>query len=205
VDARVEQPEIIWRFVAPSYATQKDNAAYAYEVLAEALDGGEVGLLYKKLVTELSLASSVEANYDPDARGETEFTLAASSRTGKPYPKLEEALRKTLADAAQKGLDAGEVENAKQRLQRSAIFARDGVTMPGYAFGMALTTGHSVADVEAWPDRINAVTTEQVNAALRELAASKREIMGALLPDPHVSAAKREAAQPILSHGVGIR
>ena len=49
-DAGVEQPQIIWRFVAPSYATQKDNEAYAYEVLAEALDGGESGVLYQKLV-----------------------------------------------------------------------------------------------------------------------------------------------------------
>ena len=39
-DARVEQPEVVWRFAAPSYATQKDDAAYAYEVLAEVLDGG---------------------------------------------------------------------------------------------------------------------------------------------------------------------
>ncbi len=77
--------------------------------------------------------------------------------------------------------------------------------MPGYAFGMALTTGHTVADVEAWPDRINAVTPDQVNDALKTLASTPRQTMGALLPDPHASAAAREAAQPILNHGVGIR
>jgi zinc protease len=205
VDARVEQPEILWRFAVPSYATQKDNEAYAYEVLAEVLDGGETGVLYKKLVTELGTASGVETSYDPDARGETGFTLAASLRAGQSYKKLEEALRSTLNDAAQKGLDANEIEKAKQRLQRSAIFAREGLTMPGYAFGMALTTGHNVADVEAWPDRIDAVTVTEVNAALRKLASSKREIMSALLPDPHAPAAKRGMLQPILDRGVGIR
>ena len=45
----------------------------------------------------------------------------------------------------------------------------------------------------------------QFHAALRDLAATQRQIMGALLPDTHASAAAREAAQPILSHGVGIR
>lgn len=205
VDIGVEQPEIIWRFVAPSYATQKNAAAYAYEVLAEALDDGEVGILYQKLAQEQGLASSVEASYDPDARGETSFTLAASPRPGKSWKQLEKAMRDALHDAADKGLDAATVENAKQRLQRSAIFAREGLMMPGYAFGMALTTGHTVADVEAWPDRINAVTADQVNAALRELASTSRQTMGALLPDTHASAAAREAAQPILSHGVGIR
>ena len=63
----------------------------------------------------------------------------------------------------------------------------------------------SVADVEAWPDRIDAVTVEQVNAALRELAASKRQLMGALLPDPHASPEKREAAQRLIGHETGIR
>jgi zinc protease len=204
-DAGVEQPQILWRFAVPSYATQKDNEAYAYEVLAEVLDGGEVGILYKKLVNELGIASAVESGYDPDARGETSFSLAASPRSGQSYQKLEKALRAVLSDNAKTGLDADLIEGAKLRLKRSAIFAREGLTMPGYAFGMALTTGHSVADVEAWPDRIDAVTVDQVNIALRALASSKRQIMGALLPDPHASAAAREAAQPILSHGVGIR
>jgi zinc protease len=205
IDTGIEQPQIIWRFAAPSYATQTDNKAYAYEVLAEALDGGESGILYQKLVTEQGIASAVETGYDPDARGETSFTLAASPHPGKSAKKLKAVLRETLQALAGTGLDADTVDRAKQRLQRSAIFAREGLMMPGYAFGMALTTGHKVADVEAWPDRINAVGVDQVNAALRELAGSPRQIMGALLPDTHATAAQREAAQPILGHGVGIR
>jgi zinc protease len=131
--------------------------------------------------------------------------VEASVRAGQSYRKLEEALRKMLANTAQKGLDEEDVERAKQRLQRAAIFAREGLTMPGYAFGMALTTGHCVADVEAWPDRIDAVTVDQVNAALRTLAGSKRQLMGALLPDPHASGAKHEAVQPTFGREGGIR
>ena len=205
VDAGVEQTQIVWRFVAPSYATQKNGEAYAYEVLAAALDDGEVGALYKKLVTELGVASGVEASYDPDARGETSFSIEGSPRPGQSYIRLEQALRNFVRDEAQAGLDPATVEKAKQRLQRAAVFAREGLMMPGYAFGMALTTGHGVSDVEAWPDRINAVSVDQVNAALRDLAATPRQIMGALLPKSHASSGVREAAQPILSHGAGIR
>jgi len=77
--------------------------------------------------------------------------------------------------------------------------------MPGYSFGMALTTGHTVADVEAWPDRIEAVTDVQVNSALQDLVSTQHQIMGALLPNPHATAAQREAAQPVLNPGAGIR
>ncbi|MFA4994253.1 MAG: pitrilysin family protein [Bdellovibrionales bacterium] len=204
-DARVEQPEIVWRFVAPSYATQKDIPAYAYEVLTEVLDGGEVGILYKKLVKELDIASGVNASYDPDARGETTFALTASLRAGQSHEKLKEALRSTLNEAAKKGLNATDVEKAKQRFQRAAIFAREGLMMPGYVFGMALTTGHSVADAEAWPDRINTVSVDQVNAALRELVSSKRQIMGAFLPAPRKEAKKPKTVQPVSEKGAGKR
>jgi zinc protease len=205
VDVGVEQPQIMWRFAVPSYATAKADEAYAYEVLAEALDGGEAGVLYQKLVTTQGIASSVETGYDPDARGDTSFTIAAAPAPSRAARQVEAALRADLREIAQTGLDTATVDTAKNRLQRSAVFAREGLMMPGYAFGMALTTGHTVADVEAWPDRIDAVTADQVNAVLRELVKTPREMMGALLPDTHASAAAREAAQPILGHGVGIR
>jgi zinc protease len=193
-DARVEQPEVAWRFSAPSYATQADNAAYAHEVLAEALAGGEVGELYKKLVTELGVASAIDTNYDPDARGETYFTVTASLRPDKSHAELKNALRSALLELSEKGIDANAVDAAKRRLQRAAVFAREGLTMPGYSFGMAMTTGNTVADVEAWPDRINEVTVEQVNAALRELVGSKRQMMGSLLPETHSKKRNAKAA-----------
>lgn len=205
VDVGVEQPQLELDIVVPSYSTQKNNEAYAYEVLSEALDGGEVGPLYKKLVVEKTLASGVGTNYDPDARGDDIFTIALTPHPGKAPDTLEKALYEELKHLAQTGLDAKTVENAKRRMQRQAIFARDSLMMPGYAFGMALTTGHTIQDVEEWPDRIAQVSVDQVNAALRALVANKHNITAMLLPDPKASQAAREAARPALSHDVGIR
>ncbi len=192
-DARVEQPQVLWRFVAPAYVTQRANEAYAFEVLSEVLDSGEVGIMHKKLVQEMGIASSIRTSYDPDARGETTFTISASLRDGKSPVALKKALREVLRSLSENGLSSERVEDAKQRLQRDAIFAREGITMPGYSFGMALSTGRSVSDVEAWPDRINEVTPEQVNAALKEMAESKRQLMGALLPSPKVPRVSKSA------------
>jgi zinc protease len=182
-DAGVEQAQIVWHFAAPSYATQQNQSAYATEIVAEALAGSEVGLLYRKLVTEEGLASLVDISYDPDARGDATLTIAAVPRPGQQPRKVQLALRAALAELSEKGLDAATVEAAKKRLQRAALFAREGLMSPGYAFGMALTTGHTVADVEEWPDRISAITPEQVNAALDALAATQRQTVGILLPD----------------------
>ena len=49
-------------------------------------------------------------------------------------------------------------------------------------FGAALTSGRTVADVEAWPQRIAAVTVDQVNAAARAVLQPERSTTGLLLP-----------------------
>ncbi len=191
--------------VVPSYSTQKKHEAYAYEVLSEALDSGEVGVLYRRLVREQGVASGIETEYDPDARADAIFTIAITPHPGKNPKDLEKALRDTLQQLAKEGIAADKIAEAKTRLGREAIFARDSLMMPGYAFGMAIATGHTVEDVEQWPERIQAVTTEDVNAALRDLMANQHYLVASLLPDRHATAAQREAAHPVLSHDMGIR
>jgi len=205
VDAGIEQPQLELNFVVPSYATQKAKEAYAYEVLGEALDGGEVGLLYKSLAVEQKLASGVEAGYDPDARGPAIFAIALTTRPGVDPKVLEKALMDKLQALAKTGLEEKTVKAAKERMRRTAVFARDDLMMPGYSFGMAITTGHSVNDVEAWPDRIEAVSLAEVNAALRDLMANPRTLSAMLLPDPNATQAVKEAAHPVINHDAGIR
>jgi zinc protease len=205
VDVGVEQPQTQLEYVVPSYSTQKKDEAYAFETLAEALDSGEVGVLYRRLVIEKGVASGIGTNYDSDARGDAIFTIAATPHPGADSKKLETAMAEEITKLAQSGLDAKTVDDAKQRLKRSAIFARDSLMMPGYVFGMAVTTGHTVNDVESWPDRISSVSVDDVNAALRNLAANPKRLTASLLPDKHASASARDAAHPVMSTGVGIR
>ncbi|HEU0118022.1 MAG TPA: pitrilysin family protein [Alphaproteobacteria bacterium] len=205
VDVGVEQPQMEFNVVVPSYSTQQGNEAYAYEVLAEVLDGGEVGVLYRHLAVEQKLAGGTQTSYDPDARGPALFTIALTPRPGISPKKLEKALHDELEGLASKSLDPNEIKSAKERLQRAAIFARDNLMAPGYSFGSALTTGHGVTDVEEWPDRINAVSDDDVNKALRDYVASTHSIMASLLPDAHATAAQREAAHSLIDHDRGIR
>jgi zinc protease len=204
-DPGVEQPQLEWDAVMPSYSTQKGDEAYALEVLAEILDDGEVGILYRDLAEKQGIASSIDDNYDPDARGDAIFTIEATPAPGKDPHALEKALWDEMQELGKRGIDDKTVAEAKSRLTREAVFARDSLLAPGYAFGMAITTGHTVDDVESWPDRINAVTTDEVNMALHNLVASPYAVTGLLLPDAHASVAAREAARPALSHDMSIR
>jgi zinc protease len=49
--------------------------------------------------------------------------------------------------------------------------------------GVALATGLGVEDVETWPQRIGAVTVDEINAALRMVIAPGRSVTALLLPE----------------------
>jgi zinc protease len=62
------------------------------------------------------------------------------------------------------------------------------------SFGVALTTGRTVGDVEAWPDRIAKVTVEEVNAAARHVLKDTGSVTAILLGTDKKAARKAELA-----------
>ena len=60
--------------------------------------------------------------------------------------------------------------------------ARDSLSGPARVVGAALATGSSIDDIEAWPDRIGAVTVADVNAAAKAVFDINYSVTSILLP-----------------------
>lgn len=193
-DARVKQPHVEMHVVAPSYSTARGNEAYALEVLSEVLDSGEVGVLYKDLVVRQKVASALSVSYDPQRRGPSPFVIIGAPQPGRTAAELDGVLHDSLRRLAREGVSARAVAEAKGRLAREAVFARDSLTAPGNVFGQALVTGQKVQDIEAWPDRIRAVTPADVNKALRDVVTNPYRVTGMLLPDAEATPEERTGA-----------
>lgn len=181
-DPQVRQPSWSRRYLAPSYNAGDRSYAYPLQVLAEVIGGGSTSRLYRSLVVDQKLASSAGAWYDPSALDLTTFGVHASPRQGVAMDKLEAAMLDELRRIAAEGVDPAEVERAKSRLRASIVYARDSLHTGVYTLGQALTTGQTVADVEAWPQRIAAVTPELVSQAARLVLDDKASVTGVLLP-----------------------
>ncbi len=99
---------------------------------------------------------------------------------------------------ARDGVTAAELEAAKNRVRKALIYQRDNQTSMARRYGAALSTGGTIEKVESWPDRIEAVTVDQVNAAAKAYLQPKRSVTGYLLPaDAETSAeAKAPAGSP---------
>ncbi len=94
---------------------------------------------------------------------------------------LETRIEEELAKLLESGVTASEVSRAKKRMRAQAVYARDSLSAGARVLGAALATGLSVDDVEAWPDRIGAVTVEQVNAAAKAVLKDGRSVTSLLL------------------------
>jgi zinc protease len=183
-DGRVAQPSWSRLYLAPSLGAGDRAMAYPLEVLADLVGGGATSRLYRSLVVEKGAAAAVSADYDSVAVGRTAFRVAASPRPGVPLDKLEGLIERELARIVKEGFTPDEVERAKTRLRASAAYGRDSLHTGAQTLGQALASGLSVEEVEAWPDRIAAVTPAQVAAAAAAVFNPKSSVTGLLLPDP---------------------
>lgn len=183
-DPRVAQPSVTRNYLAPSYRTGETEHAYALQVLAELLGGAATSRLNRALVLEQQVATGAGAWYDPTALDLGTFGVSASARSGVEIRDVEAALDAQIAKLLTDGASEDEVERAKSRMRASAVYARDSLSTGARVIGNALTTGQTIEDVEAWPQRIGTVTAAQVNAAARAILQPERSVTGVLLPKP---------------------
>jgi zinc protease len=179
---QVREPSWSRGYLAPSYRTDAGHHAYALQVLAHILGGNATSRLNKKLVVETGIANAAGAWYSPDRYDQTEFSVYATPREGTDVAKLEAAVDAELALIRDKGVTAEEVAHAKTSILAGAIYARDSLRAAPNRIGRALMTGSTVDDVEAWPDRIAAVTAAQVGEAARAVLVAERSMTATLLP-----------------------
>ena len=181
-DPRVAQPEFSRAYLAPGRHSPGQEHSYALEVLADILGGGQTARLARTLVMDRELAVGAGAYYDADAVDTTSFSLRVNARPGVDIAAVETAVEEELARVVRDGVTADEVARSIARMQAAAVLGRDSIPNAARVFGEVLSTGGTVDDVEAWPDRIAAVTADQVNAAARAILRPERSATGLLLP-----------------------
>ena len=106
-------------------------------------------------------------------------------------PQFELEIDAVIGQIIDKGVTSEELERAKTRLIADAVYAQDNQASMARWYGTALTTGGSVNDVRHWPDRIRAVTADQVRDAARQWLDKRRSVTGYLIKDVSPQAEKR--------------
>jgi zinc protease len=190
-DPRVEQPMVQRAYLVPSFATAKPGQSEALEVLAHILGSGNNSRLYRTLVVDKRLAVGAGASYDSSALDLSRFNVYGAPRPGVTLPQLEAAIDAVVAQIIGQGVTPEELTRSKTRLIADAVYAHDSQASMARWYGEALTTGATVSDVEHWPERIRAVTAQQVQDAARQWLDKRRSVTGYLVKDTRPQVEKR--------------
>lgn len=190
-DARVEMPSLQRDYLVPSFRTAKPGESAALEVLANILGSGSNSRLYRALVVDKAVAVSAGAWYDSSAFDMSKFGVHGSPREGVTLPQVEAAIDAVIAEVIGKGVNAEELDRVKTRLIADAAYAQDNQATMARWYGSALTTGATVKDVQRWPDRIRAVTAQDVQDAARKWLDKRRSVTGYLIKDTSPQAERR--------------
>lgn len=182
-DPRVEQPNLRRLYLVPSAVTAAAGESEALEVLAQLMGGGINAYLFRALAVDQKIAVSANAWYQGTALDPSQFGIAASPKPGVSFEKIEEAIDKVIATVAQTTVPAEDLERAKTQLIAESVYARDSQSTMARWYGAAITVGLTVASIQSWPDRIRAVTAQQVSDAARKWLDKKRSATGYLIKE----------------------
>ena len=179
-DEKVEQPRYQRIHLVPSYRTARPGEAEALEVLAFLLGGGQTSILFKTLVMQDKIAVGAGTHYMGTALDETRFFIYAVPVPGVSLETLDAAIEAIIVKLAKVGFDEAAINRAKNRLIAEAIYARDSQMTLANWYGASLATGMCLEDIAAWPERIEAVSAADIQAAFAHLE-RKRGVSGYLL------------------------
>ncbi|MGY4467470.1 zinc protease [Bradyrhizobium sp. LB9.1b] len=182
-DPRVERPGLRRYYLVPSATTATAGESAALDVLAQLMGSGSNSYLYRALVVDKPLAVSASASYSSISLDPTQFAISASPKSGVSFAEVEQVIDGVIADIVQNPIRAEDLERVKTQLIAEAIYAQDSQAVLAGWYGGALTTGLSIEDIRSWPDRIRAVTAEQVRTVAQKWLEKKRSVTGYLIKD----------------------
>ncbi|MCP4819067.1 MAG: insulinase family protein, partial [Shimia sp.] len=186
-DPRVAQPYVTRSYLAPERNPGDQKTAAALTMLAEVLGGGQTSVLSQKLQFEQQKVIYAASWYNGTSLDETTFDLVAVPVPGVSLQEAEDAMDAVVAEFIETGVDSAQLERIKMQLRASQIYERDNVSSVANRYGRALTAGLEIADVQAWPDVLAAVTEEDIIAAAKMVFDKRKSVTGWLMGEEEVT------------------
>jgi zinc protease len=181
VPSRVELQRVSMAWLTSPYFTAGDAEA---DITATILGGGRSSRLYKKLVYERQIAQDVSA-VQQSFGIRSMFQIDATARPGKTAAELEKAIDEELALLVKSGIDARELERARNTIETNIVGSLESIT--GLADRLNWYNHYLKAPdfVQKDFERYGAVTAAGVQAFARDqLRSNARAVIHAVPGEP---------------------
>ena len=191
VKAPAKLPYLMMGYKVPVLKTAKPEwEAYALEVLAGILDGGNGARLSTRLVRGKEIAVSAGAGYDMTSRLPDMFLLEATPAEGKSVFDLEYALKDEVYQLQNELVSQDELQRIKAQVLANDIYQKDSNFYQAMQLGLLETVGIGWQKADAYVENINKVTAEQVREVARKYLIEDTLTVAYLDPQPITEAPK---------------
>ncbi len=174
----MRQPEWTRYWLGVSYG---DEDSEALQVGLTILAGGRTSRLYHSLVEQGEAVMVYGYSMEMEALGL--ITINATPSDGVSIEELQLSALSVVDKFLKDGPSDAELARAKNMIAADATFSRDNQMGMADWYGSQLTAGLPLPYIEAWEDRVRAVTAADVKLAMNRYVTGKPYIDAFLLPE----------------------
>lgn len=183
VKAPAKLPYLLMGYKVPVVNTATEEwEPYALEVLAGVLAGSGSARFPRELVREKQIAAGVTTGYDLFARQDDLWVIDATPAEGHSIKELRQAIDKQIKRIKTEPVSEAELARIKAQVVAHKVYEQDSVFYQAMQMGLLETVGAGWQKLDEYPERIRAVTAEQVQAVARKYLVEDGLTVGILEP-----------------------
>lgn len=183
VSTKASVPHLLIAYNVPSLATASDpTEPYALTVLSMALSQGQSSRLKQRLVRNQSLATQLSGWYSAFEKHESLLVLSAAPVGTHTLDELENGFLKEIADLQNNLLGPEELDRVKMNAIAQQVFDRDAMSNQAIALGMLDSVGLPWQLTDEFPNKIKAISAEEVQKVAKKYLQSRRLTIARLIP-----------------------
>ena len=169
IKSDVQVPNLYMTWNVKSLSTAKNpQDAYALSVLRSILDSGISSRLQNRLVREQKLLTSVSTSYDLYSRGDSLFSITALPANGVSFEQAEQALQQEITLLQNELVSKAEIQRISQRLVANLVYSQDDISNRAKSIGNLAVNGLDFRLSEQLPQKLAAVTPQDIQRVARE-------------------------------------
>lgn len=176
-------PHLMMGYRVPSLKSASNRRdAYALEILAHILDGGNSARFARNLVRGSQIAATTEVGYDIYSRLETLFEVGGVPAQGKSIADLEQAILGEIERLQQDLVSDEELTRVRNQMIAEQVFARDSGFYQAMRLGILESNGLGYQALDQYLPEISAVRPEDIRAVVKHYLVKDRLTVGILEP-----------------------
>jgi zinc protease len=180
-DPRVSDPYVVRSYIAPERDPGDQRTAAALTLLSNVLAGsGATAVLPRVLQVEEARSLYASASYSGTNLDDTAFSTFNVPVPGVSLEEAEADLDRVIAQFLEDGIDPEQFARIQFQWEAEMIYAQDDVGDLARMYGVGLTSGLTVQDIQDWPDVIASITPEEVMDAARMIFTETTSVTGYL-------------------------